>query len=306
MARGDGLKLLLMAKRVFKKKTKERRESMRGRMILGFGSIVIVLLLTCIISNFGYRSMRGRVSELLNRNIEYVKTVNELGNMCEDYNMNVLDALADGRAVEEVRDAFDAELFRESCGSLKDALKRGRAGLGEMTPGLVDSLETHFVTYNSALEQLQEELEEGAEDGLRLYFVVLEPQYTKLRESMEAVDEAMSKRFTGTSDEFHEGTYGSMTSVLVAAAVGVLLTLLLLYYISVYYVNPLYRMLKNLEDSVTAGTKYRYEFEGNDQLSELNDQITDIVEENVDLRRRTRVLSEENESLKEAVRAAEE
>ncbi|MCD8207792.1 MAG: hypothetical protein LUD72_07635 [Bacteroidales bacterium] len=295
-----------MAKRVFKKKAKEGRSSMRGRMALGLGSIAIVLLLTCIISNFGYSRMRTRVSDLLSRNIECVNTVRELGTMCEEYNMGVLDALKDGTAAEGGLAGFNTELFLERCDSLGVVLETVHSAFGEIKPGLVDSLKANYWNYVLSSVQLQEEVAGGLEDGFGAYFVALEPQYYRLCESIDDVAEAVYERFQWTSEEFRQGTYSGMTSVFVTAVVGILLLLLLLFFISVYYVNPVYRMLKNLENSVIAGTKYRYDFEGSDQLSQLNEQITDIVEENVDLRRRARVLSEENESLREAVRAAEE
>ncbi len=295
-----------MAKRVFKKKAKERKSSMRGKMALGLGSIAVVLLLTCIISNFGYSRMRSRVTDLLSRNIECVNTVRELGTMCEEYNMRVLDILEEGAEAEGRVAKFNTELFLERCDSLGVVLERGRISDKETTPGLVDSLKASYWNYMLLSVQLQEEIALEDFDGLEAYFVMLEPQYSKLCENITDVAEAVYERFQGTAEEFREGTYSGMMPVLVAAVVGILLLLLLMFYISVYYVNPVYRMLKNLKNSILAGTKYRYDFEGNDQLSELNEHITDIVEENVDLRRRARVLSEENESLREAVRAAEE
>ncbi len=279
---------------------------MRGRLVLGLGSVAVVLLLTCIISNFGYGRMRNRVSDILTRNIECVNTVRELGDMCEEYNMRVLDALMEGAGSKEGSADFDAELFLERCDSLGVVLERGHIVLGDIDPGIVDSLKANYWAYMLSSVQLQEEVAMGEEDGFESYFIVLEPQYYKLRESISDVAEAVYERFEWTAEEFRQGTYSGMMPVLVAAVVGILLLLLLLFYISVYYVNPVYRMLKNLKNSVIAGTKYRYDFEGSDQLSQLNEQITDIVEENVDLRRRARVLSEENESLREAVRAAEE
>ncbi len=275
-------------------------------MALGLGSIAVVLLLTCIISNFGYGRMRNRVSDILSRNIECVNTVRELGAMCDEYNMSVLDALEDGSAAEGGMAEFNAELFLERCDSLGVILERNRAGFEGVSSGLVDSLKASYWNYMLTSVQLQEEIAMGSEDGLDSYFVVLEPQYYRLRESISDVAEAVHERFLWTSEEFREGTYSGMMPVLVAAVVGILLLLLLMFYISVYYVNPVYRMLKNLKNSIIAGTKYRYDFEGSDQLSQLNEQITDIVEENVDLRRRARVLSEENERLREAVRDAEE
>ena len=49
----------------------------------------------------------------------------------------------------------------------------------------------------------------------------------------------------------------------------------------------------------TIGRRYTYSFEGDDQLSELNDGITELAEENRQLRRRVKLLKESQAALQE-------
>ena len=76
-------------------------------------------------------------------------------------------------------------------------------------------------------------------------------------------------------------------------AVGLTLILLLLFFILAYYVNPIYKMLKGLDNYRSFNAKYSYTFEGDDQLHELNEGITEIIEENQQLRRRIKGLREQ-------------
>ena len=71
-----------------------------------------------------------------------------------------------------------------------------------------------------------------------------------------------------------------------AVGVGLLLILMLLFFILVYYVNPLYKILDGLNNYRSFNKKYTYTFDGDDQLSELNDGITELVSENQQLRKR--------------------
>jgi len=61
---------------------------------------------------------------------------------------------------------------------------------------------------------------------------------------------------------------------------------MLLFFILSGYVNPIYRMLFHLNSYRLNDKKYSYKFEGDDQLTELNDGIIELTTENQQLRRR--------------------
>ena len=83
-----------------------------------------------------------------------------------------------------------------------------------------------------------------------------------------------------------------MMPVVASVAVGVLLVILLMFFIISYYVNPLNRMLAGLDDYRSMGRRYGYAFEGDDQLADLNQGITELTEENRQYRRRIKLLKE--------------
>lgn len=89
-----------------------------------------------------------------------------------------------------------------------------------------------------------------------------------------------------TTTEFFRSFIPSM----VAVGVGILLILLLLFYILVFYVRPLDKIVSNLNSYRSFNKKYNVTFDGDDRMSELNDAITEIVEENIQLRTRINVL----------------
>ena len=73
-----------------------------------------------------------------------------------------------------------------------------------------------------------------------------------------------------------------------AVGVGLLLVLMLLFFVLAFYVNPLYRMLDGLNAYRSNDKKYTVRFEGDDQLVELNEGISELAGENQQLRRRIR------------------
>ena len=74
---------------------------------------------------------------------------------------------------------------------------------------------------------------------------------------------------------------------------GLLMIILLFYYTLVYYVKPICRISDGLDSYRNLSRRYGYTFEGDDQLSNINVGITEIIEENIELRRRIKSLREE-------------
>ena len=61
-----------------------------------------------------------------------------------------------------------------------------------------------------------------------------------------------------------------------------------------------------MENYTQNAQKYMCTFDGNDQLAALNGQIAEVVEENIELRRRVKSLRDEREKLIEAVQSVQE
>ena len=73
---------------------------------------------------------------------------------------------------------------------------------------------------------------------------------------------------------------------MVAVAVGLLLVIMLLFFLESNYTKPIYRMLSSLKNYKSLGRDYTYTFDGDDQLNELNTGIRELTEENGNLRKR--------------------
>ena len=81
----------------------------------------------------------------------------------------------------------------------------------------------------------------------------------------------------------------------VAVGAGLILVMLLLYFIMSYYIKPIYRISEGVVDYRTAGRRHTYTFDGDDQLAEINNGVTELIDENIELKKRVRKLREERE-----------
>ena len=127
-------------------------------------------------------------------------------------------------------------------------------------------------------------------DSRTWYFERLQPKFNRLRSDIDNLSAGMYNDLKKNSMTFQRGFYRSIIPGIVAVLVGLLLVVMLLFFILAFYVNPIYKMLDSLENYKTYNKKYTYSFDGDDQLSELNEGITELANENQQLRKRLTAL----------------
>ena len=256
--------------------------TMRGKITMSLTAIAVILLLSTIISIFEYRSMSNYVSDLIADNIESINAAQKLSNVTDAYNLNILAIIGDED--NNTLPDFNRAEFLAHCDSLRTSLSSINM------QNLADSVEYSWSAYMLTSLELPNVLEADFIDSRSWYFERLQPMYNRLHGDIDVLNTAIYTELQHNSATFERGFYRSIIPGAVAVAVGLLLVLMLLYYLSVYYVGPIYKMLSALRNYRTLGKSYSTEFEGDDQLKDLSDNISEITQENLQLRRRIKVL----------------
>ena len=122
------------------------------------------------------------------------------------------------------------------------------------------------------------------------YFETLKPSHDRLLYYLAGQSAELTIVLNDASSAFDNGLYRAIVPEIIAVAVTVLLFLVLGFFMIRTYINPLYRMLDALNAYRSNDKKYNYRFDGDDQLAALNDGISEIAEENRQLRSRIRTL----------------
>ncbi len=258
--------------------------SLRTKMILSLSAIVVVLILSSVISIIEYRRMSNYVSDLIAEDISSINVAQQLANVTDDYNLQILAVIGDD-SINTLPD-FDQQRFVSYCDSLRSSFTEKN-----MMP-LTDSVLYSYSAYMLTSLELEEVIQSDFIDSRTWYFERLQPSFNRLHGYIESLSQAMYDDLQQNSEHFDRGFYRSIVPGIVAVSVGVVLVLLLMFFIMVYYVGPLNRMLSGLDDYRSMGRRYSYSFEGDDQLAELNDGITELAEENRQLRRRIKLMKE--------------
>ena len=263
---------------------REFRLSLRMKVTLAFSAIAVVLLMSSIISVLEYRHMSNYVSGLIAGNVNDIHLTQELVDAVDGYNLQLLAVI--GESSLSAAPAIDRDGFLGRCNLLKDNLGDRPAS------ALADSVVYAYSAYMLASMELEDVYESSFINTRDWYFGRLQPLFGRLRAYLDELSAALYGELEENSRDFDSGFFRSIIPSTVAITVGILLVFLLLFYILVYYVQPIYRMREGLRDYLGYRRRYSYNFDGNDQLSDLNAAVTDLTEENRNLRKRIADLKE--------------
>ena len=247
--------------------------SMSIKLTFALGAIAVILLLSSIISIMEYRRMSDYVSNLIASNINCINIAQKLSNECDSYNLRLLAIV--GEHDPAMIPKIDCNAFLKEYDELRntlnssEAVSRADSVIYAYSAYMLTSLEFEKVIVNDFIDKI----------------------YLQLKEN---------------SQTFQDGFYRSIIPGVVSVGAGLLLVLLLLMFILIYYIRPLKKMLSGIDEYQTSGRRYGYEFEGDDELVHLNSDLTDLIEENVELKKRVGKLREEREKLIETSSAAQE
>lgn len=257
---------------------KEFKLTMRMKLTLSLSAIAVTLLVSSVISIMEYYRMSNYVSDLIADNIRSVNVAQKLSEVTNKYNLDLLALIGDN-SVNTLPD-FHQKEFMGHCDLLRNSLTSDK-----MVP-LTDSVVYAYSAYMLTSLELNDVMLSDFIDTRAWYFDRLQPKFRRLNHYIDVLNEAIYDDLKKNSLTFQRGFYRSIIPGAVAVGVGLLLVLMLLFFLLVFYVNPIYRMLSGLNNYRSYNKKYSYSFEGDDQLAELNDGITELTGENQMLRKR--------------------
>lgn len=275
-----------MAINIFRRRS-EARPSMKVRLVRALGSIAAILLLSGVISILEYRRMSDYVSELIASDIKSINLSQKLSDITQEYDQQMLAVVVTNDI--SLMPEFDPDYFRAQSDSLRNSIK-----LPSALP-IVDSLEVSFNDFmNTSLKFDEVFLADTINTG-EWFFGTLQPRYSKFRDDVNVLNEAIHTTLQTNSSDFDAGFYRSIIPGVVSVSAGILLVFLLLYFIMANYVKPLYKMSDGIDDYRASGRRFNYNFDGDDQIANINAGLSELIEENVELKRRVKALREERE-----------
>lgn len=262
------------------------------KVFYSLGSLAAILLLSGVISILEYRRMSDYVSELIAANIRSINLAQKLSDITQEYNHQMLAVVVQNDI--SIMPDFDLDYFMAQSDSLKNSFT------SQTALPMVDSVETSFDAFMKTSLKFDEVFLADNVDTGEWFFGTLQPIYNKFRKDINILNEAIYNELQVNSADFDAGFYRSIIPGVVSVAAGLLLIVLLLYFTLANYVRPICRMADGINAYRSYGRRYTYSFEGDDQLAEINAGVTEIIEENLELKTRIKALREERDKVSES------
>lgn len=258
---------------------------MGRKVFLSLGSIAAILLLSSVISILEYRRMSDYVSELIASNIKSINLAHKLSDVTQEYNQQMLAVVVLNDISKMPK--FDQKDFIAHSDSLKNSFA------SETSLPMVDTVVTSFDNFVQTSLKFDEVFLADSVNTGEWFFGTLQPCYNKFRDDMAVLNEAIYNDLQKNSADFDAGFYRSIIPGVVSVGAGLLLIFLLLFFTMTNYVRPLTKMADALNSYTMVGRRYNYTFDGDDQLAEINNGITEVIDENLQLKSRIKALRED-------------
>lgn len=269
----------------FRRRKAEKIPSLSRKVFLSLGSIAAILLLSGVISILEYRRMSTYVSDLIAANIKSITLSQKLSDLTDEYNHQMLSVVVQNDI--SIMPEFNLEYFNAQADSLKESFTSKRA-----LP-MVDSVSLSFNRFMETSLRFDEVFLADNVDTGEWFFGTLQPCYNKFRHDIGVLNEMIHEELTSNSADFDAGFYRSIIPGVVSVGAGLILVFLLLYFTIANYVHPIYRISDGIDAYRKTGRRHVYTFDGDDQLANINEGVTDIIEENLELKKRVKALKED-------------
>lgn len=260
---------------------------MRRKLFFSLGALAALLLLSGVISILEYRRMSDYVSEMIAANIKSIVLSQRLADITEEYNHQMISVVVQNDI--SLMPDFDLDDFNAMADSLRNSFTSNHS-----LP-MVDSVTVSFNAFmNTSIKFDEVFLADNVNTG-EWFFGTLQPVYNKFRQDIGMLNDSIHSELRSNSADFDAGFYRSIIPGVVSVGAGLVLIMLLFYFIMVYYVNPIYKIADGVRNYRLSGRRHNYEFDGDDQLAEINAGVGELTEENIELKKRVKILREDRE-----------
>ena len=274
-----------MGLRKFIMNRREKRPSLRKKVYLSLGALTMILLLSGVLSILEYRRVSSYVSDLIASNINSIVLSQRLSDLTQEHNHQMLSVvvLNDISLMPE----FNDMPFMSVADSLRTTFTSQNA------QPMLDTVVTSFNDFVKTSRKFDDVFLADTVNTGEWFFSTLQPRYNSLIQDLGKLNELIHQDLKENSENFDAGFYRSIIPGVVSVCAGLLLIFLLLYFTMSNYVKPIYRISEGIDSYRQSSRRHAYTMDGDDQLSNINTGVTELIEENLQLKHRLKAIREE-------------
>ena len=260
-------------------KRKKSRRTIKRKIRTGFTILGTILFFSSVIAIFEFVRINRASSGVVNDNILSIHAERSLIESSELYNMELLAMLGEETPPENFSNAIH-ESFVSTLEKLPDNFTT------EQENRYADSVRYAYATYMQVVMEAPEIWDQGVAARQEWYFGRVQQYYSYLRNYIVNLNSMSNAALQANSEMMESTFFRSMMPAVAALIVGLIVILLFNSFLNFYVIKPLTKMGKGVKDFVRFGKDYNVEFDNDDEISDLNDALTDLIDEHKILKRK--------------------
>ena len=260
-------------------KRKKSRRTIRRKVRTGFIILGTILFFSSVIAIFEFVRINRASSGVINDNILSINAERSLMESSELYNMELFEMLD-----EDIPPKDFSTSIHDSFVSTLEALPDNFTT--EKENSYADSVRYAYSAYMQVVMEAPEIWEQGPEARQDWYFGRAQQYFSYLRNYINDLNAITNEALQANSEMMESTFFRSMMPSVAALLVGLIVILLFNAFLTFYVIKPITRMGKGVKDFVRFGKDYNITFDGDDEISDLNDTLTDLIDEHKTLKNR--------------------
>ncbi|MBQ0123421.1 MAG: MCP four helix bundle domain-containing protein [Bacteroidales bacterium] len=254
-----------------------KRKVFYGCIVLG-----VVLFFSGVISIFEYSTMNDYVSELIGDNIKSINTARELLSVSEQYNVKLMRDLV----LDNEQDTIDQNMVFENAEVIESFEEVSRDFITKAERQAADSVIFAYAAYMQVAREAEQIYQKTYAEREDWYFNRLQPVYLKFRGYMMKLTATCQDALVKNSQSLQEGFYRSIMPPFVSMIIGIVMVILLNYYLNYFVINPILKINRGIKVTKKLGSSYSVDVDSDDEIKELNENVKDIVDLNQSYRKK--------------------
>lgn len=252
-------------------KRKKARRTIRRKVRTGFTILGTILFFSSVVAVFEFVRINRASSGVVNDNILSINEERSLMESSEQFNLALLEMLGQETAPEDFSNSIH-DSFVSTLENLPDNFTT------EQENRYADSVRFAYAAYMQVVMEAPEIWEQGAAARQEWFFGRVQKYYSYLRNYINDLN-SISNVALQTNSEMMESTFfRSMMPAVAALIVGLIVILLFNAYLDYYVIKPVSKMGKGVKEFVRFGKDYNITFDNDDEISDLNDALTDLID----------------------------
>jgi len=247
--------------------------SIRKKIFLGCTVLAFILFLAGVAIVFEMQRIRSSVSGAVSGNVKSMNVAHDMQRLIYNQNILVFDYIS--TKSDSTLNALNGDIK-----SYEKAFAEAKSKIsikGEKK--IIESLENSYSEYKKLIDRVVK-LAAKADKGYMYsqYYPQIHDEYKKVSSLIDKLFQINQKPVEGNSLLMNDNYYRMIMPAVIAIVACIILIFLFNYFISIYFLSPLSKIIKGLNAFTETRVPYNIDIKSNDEMSLLNNELKKLTE----------------------------